>query len=72
MIERLISLRYPYLAGNLLPILPPMEIAAKEAKENAISKHPGMTEDDIATVFISPCPAKVSYVKTAPKEKGRI
>ena len=69
MIERLISLRYPYLAGNLLPILPPMEIAAKEAKENAISKHPGMTEDDIATVFISPCPAKVSYVKNRSEGK---
>lgn len=68
-IERLISLRYPYLAGNLLPILPPMEIAAKEAKENAISKHPGMTEDDIATVFISPCPAKVSYVKNRSEGK---
>lgn len=68
-IERLISLRYPYLAGNLLPILPPMEIAAKEAKENAISKHPGMTEDDIATVFISPCPAKASYVKNRSEGK---
>ena len=68
-IERLISLRYPYLAGNLLPILPPMEIAAKEAKETAISKHPGMTEDDIATVFISPCPAKVSYVKNRSEGK---
>ena len=62
-ITRLISLRYPFLADNLLPLLPPMEIAAKEAKEAALKKHPELKADDICTVFISPCPAKVSYVK---------
>lgn len=62
-IERLISLRYPYLAGNLLPILPPMEIAAMEAKRNAMAKNPLLKEEDIVAVFISPCPAKASYVK---------
>ena len=62
-IERLISLRYPYLAGNLLPILPPMEIAAMEAKCSAMAKNPSLKEEDIAAVFISPCPAKASYVK---------
>lgn len=62
-IERLISLRYPFLADNLLPILPPMEVAAKDAKEQAKKQHPELSEDDIVTVFISPCPAKVSYVK---------
>ena len=62
-IERLISLRYPYLAGNLLPILPPMEIAAMEAKRNAMAKNPSLKEEDIVAVFISPCPAKASYVK---------
>ncbi len=62
-IERLISLRYPYLAGNLLPILPPMEIAAMEAKRSAMAKNPSLKEEDIAAVFISPCPAKASYVK---------
>lgn len=62
-IERLISLRYPYLADKLIPILPPMEIAAKEAKAAAIKQHPELKETDIVAVFISPCPAKVSYVK---------
>ena len=62
-ITRLISLRYPFLTDNLLPLLPPMEIAAKEAREAALKKHPELKDDDIFTVFISPCPAKVSYVK---------
>ena len=62
-IARLISLRYPFLAENLLPILSPMEIAAKNAREGALKKHPELKDSDICTVFISPCPAKVSYVK---------
>ena len=62
-IERLISLRYPFLADNLLPLLPPMELAAKSAKEAAAKQHPELKPEDIVTVFISPCPAKVSYVK---------
>ena len=62
-IARLISLRYPFLAENLLPILSPMEIAAKTAREEALKKHPELKDEDICTVFISPCPAKVSYVK---------
>ena len=62
-ITRLISLRFPFLTDNLLPLLPPMEIAAMEAKEHALKKHPDLKEEDICTVFISPCPAKVSYVK---------
>jgi len=62
-IARLIALRYPFLADNLLPILSPMDIAAKNAREAALKKHPELKDEDICTVFISPCPAKVSYVK---------
>ena len=61
-ITRLISLRYPFLTDNLLPLLPPMEIAAKEAREAALKKHPELKDEDIGVCFISPCPAKVSYV----------
>jgi len=67
-IARLISLRYPFLADNLLPILSPMEVAAKEAKAGALAKHPELKDEDVVTVFISPCPAKVSFVKN--KEAG--
>ncbi len=62
-VERLLSLRYPLLADKLLTILPPMELAGKEAKEQALKNHPELSKNDICTVFISPCPAKVSYVK---------
>ena len=62
-IVRLITLRFPYLRDNILPMLPPMEIAAALAKKRAKERHPELSDEDIATCFISPCPAKVSYVK---------
>lgn len=72
-VERLIRLRYPYLVDNLLPLLPPMEVAAMEAKREAKAKHPELSDEDICTVFISPCPAKVSYVKNRDgKEKSNV
>lgn len=64
-ISRLISLRFPYLCDNVIPILPPVEIAAILAKREAKELHPELSDDDICTVFISPCPAKVSYVKNS-------
>lgn len=62
-IVRLISLRYAFLCDNVMPMLSPMEIAAKLAKRQAMADHPELKAEDIGTCFISPCPAKVSYVK---------
>lgn len=59
---RLIALRFPSLSNNVLRMLPPMEIAAALAKEKAIKNHPELKEEEIGVCFISPCPAKVSYV----------
>ena len=44
-------------------MLPPMEVAARAAKERAISEHPELSPEDIGVFFITPCPAKASYVK---------
>ena len=60
---RLISLRYPTLKEHIMQLLPPMEIAAKMAREKARREHPEFKDEDICVCFISPCPAKVSYVK---------
>lgn len=62
-VVRLITLRYPSLKDNLLPLLPPMEVAAKMAREKALAEHPDLRAEDIGICFISPCPAKASYVK---------
>ena len=60
---RLISLRYPTLREHIMQLLPPMEIAAKMARKRAKEKHPELEDKDICVCFISPCPAKVSYIK---------
>ena len=62
-ILRLISLRFPSLADNVIHMLPPMEMAAKFARKEALEKHPELKPEDIGVCFISPCPAKASYVK---------
>ncbi len=63
-IVRLIKLRFPTLSRHLIPILPPIEIAGKYARRKALAEHPELSPEDICTVFISPCPAKVSWVKS--------
>lgn len=64
-VVRLITVRFPYLCDYLLPVLAPIELAAKMAKAETLKNHPelNLTEDDIGVYFITPCPAKVSYIR---------
>lgn len=62
-VVRLICLRFPFLKDNIVQMLPPMEIAARMAREKAKREHPELSDDDIGVCFISPCPGKASYVK---------
>ncbi len=61
-IMRLIALRFPSLTENIIHMLPPMEVAAGLARKRALDDHPELKNEDIGVFFISPCPAKVSYV----------
>ena len=70
-VVRLISLRFPTLRNKMVPVAPPIELAGKLAKERALKAHPELGPDDVKTVFISPCPAKVSWVKNTPADKER-
>lgn len=60
---RLIGLRFPSLTDNIIHMLPPMEVAAMLARKRAKREHPELADEEIGVCFISPCPAKVSYVK---------
>ncbi|MBO4879412.1 MAG: 4Fe-4S dicluster domain-containing protein [Clostridia bacterium] len=68
-VVRLIKLRFPTLIKHLLPIIAPMEIAGKYARREAMKKHPELKSEDIRTVFISPCPAKVSWAKSTMEDQ---
>ncbi len=63
-VVRLIKLRFPTLCEQLVPIMPPYELAGKLAREKALAEHPELSPEDVKTVFISPCPAKVSWAKS--------
>lgn len=69
-VTRLISLRYPSLCDHLLPIKSPMEIAAIESRRKAKREHPELKDEDIGVAFISPCPAKISFVKNKNEEEN--
>ena len=62
-VARLIGLRFPSLSDHIIHMLPPMEVAAQLARERAQKAHPELKAEEIGVCFISPCPAKVSYVK---------
>lgn len=61
-ILRLIGIRFPSLSDHIIHMLPPMEIAARLARKKAAEQHPELSQKDIGVFFLSPCPAKVSYV----------
>lgn len=62
-VVRLISARFPSLCEHVQPLLAPVELAARLAKKEALEANPHLKEEDIGVFFISPCPAKVSYVR---------
>lgn len=61
-VVRLIQTRFPSLIDHVMPLLPPVELAAIKARQKAKAEHPELSDSDIGVFFISPCPAKVSYV----------
>lgn len=58
-IVRLIQVRFPALRENLIPLRPPVEIAALLARKHFSLKWQCAPED-IGIFFISPCPAKMT------------
>ena len=62
-VVRLIRVRFPNLIPHLLPINPPVEVAAVLAVRKAM-EDTGLPREEIGIMFISPCPSKVPYVKS--------
>lgn len=62
-VVRLIQVRFPNLIEHLLPICAPVDLAAATARKMAMEKT-GLPREKIGIIFISPCPAKVTAVKS--------
>lgn len=61
-VVRLIRVRFPNLISHVLPLIAPVELAARLARERAVQTT-GRRPEEIGVFFISPCPAKVSAAK---------
>ncbi len=62
-IVRLIKIRFPELCDNVLPLLAPMEVAARMARAEVMNMT-GVDDDDIGVFFITPCAAKVTEINS--------
>jgi Na+-translocating ferredoxin:NAD+ oxidoreductase RNF subunit RnfB len=62
-VMRLIQVRFPELLENIVDVDSPMEVAAKVAKQEYARKH-GVDSRDIGAYFITPCPAKMTSIKS--------
>ena len=62
-VVRLIRVRFPNLLEHLLPIQAPVDLAAELARKEAMERT-GLPSEKIGIIFISPCPAKVTAIKS--------
>ncbi len=62
-VVRLIRVRFPNLIEHLLPVSAPVDLAASIARQQAMEKT-GLPSEKIGIIFISPCPAKVTAMKS--------
>lgn len=59
-IVRLIQRRFPSLLPHLLPLMSPMELAARYVKKQYAQR--GIDSKEVGVFFISPCPAKATEI----------
>lgn len=57
-VVRLIQVKYPTLLDQLLPMLSPREVAAREVKQRTVEET-GLAPERIGVVYVTPCPAKM-------------
>lgn len=61
-IARLVQVKFPRLCDQVLPLISPMQAAARKAKEEAILET-GLSKNQIGVFFITPCPAKATDIR---------
>lgn len=61
-VVRLIQVRFPDLLPHVINVLPPVEAAAKLAREEFCRRN-GVQPDQVGCFFITPCPAKMTFIR---------
>ncbi len=59
---RLIQVKFPALVENIVPLHPPLDIAALYYKQRLIDQ--GVDESEIGIFYVTPCAAKIAAVKS--------
>ena len=62
-ITRIIQARFPALIPNIINLRQPMEVAAQMARRDYAKKH-SVKPEDIGVFFITPCPAKMTAIRS--------
>ena len=62
-VVRLIQVRFPELIDHIVDVRQPMEVAASVARAEFCRKH-GCDPEDVGCFFITPCPAKMTAIRT--------
>lgn len=62
-ILRLIQVRFPTLLDNVVDFITPMDAAAKIARERLVRRF-GCDPRDVGVFFITPCPAKMTAIRS--------
>lgn len=63
-VVRLIQLRFPSLIPNLVPFLPPVEVAAREVRARFETRGRNEERKRVGIFFISPCTSKVTAIRS--------
>jgi len=63
-VARLIQLRFPSLIPNLVPFLPPVEVAAREVRARLDWLGRSAERKRLGIFFISPCTSKVTAIRS--------
>ena len=67
---RLIAFKFPSLMPNVLPLLRPVDLMAREVKQRIIKEY-GVSEDKVMLYYINPCPTKRGPVQDTSAGKKR-
>lgn len=60
---RLIRVRFPNLIDSIIDLISPMEVSGQLARSEAMEKT-GLSDDEIGVFFITPCPAKMTSIRS--------
>ncbi|MCG8698746.1 MAG: 4Fe-4S binding protein [Bacteroidales bacterium] len=67
-IVRLIQVRFPNLAENIVPLKAPLDLAAIAFKEELLSR--GYKSEEIGIFYVTPCAAKIAAIKSPVEEQN--